>query len=227
MDAPLPDVAGAPDFGEAARRVLAHLRATLPMTFWSVTRVENGRQSYLYLDEDNGYGLRHGGSHPWQASFCIHMAAGSGPGRSPPTRRRSPLYAQAEVNRSVRIGAYAGAPVRETDGSFFGAICGLDREVRDRTTGPSGAGPVLALLGQLLTLQLALERSHESTRRLVEQVRAEADTDPLTQLPNRRGWQRWLRRRCRCWPARRPHVGRGRRPRPPQARERHLRPRGG
>ncbi len=191
MNAPLPDVAGAADFQEAAGRVLAYLREALPMTFWSVTRVENGRQTYLYLDEDNGYGLRQGGSYPWEGSFCIHMAA-----RRAPTialdAQAVPLYAQAAVNQAVPIGAYAGAPVRDVDGSLFGAVCGLDREARtdDRVLG--GAGPVLALLGQLLTLSLAVDRSRDTARHLLEEVRVEAETDALTSLTNRRGWDRRL-----------------------------------
>ena len=39
-----------------------HLTAQVPMGLWAVTRVENGRQSYLYLDA-NAYGLVEGGSH--------------------------------------------------------------------------------------------------------------------------------------------------------------------
>jgi diguanylate cyclase (GGDEF)-like protein len=193
VSAPLPDVAGATDFGEAARRVLDYLRATLPLTFWSVTRVENGRQTYLYLDEDNGYGLREGGSHPWEASFCIHMASGAAPAIAPDAQA-VPLYAQAGVNDSVTIGTYAGAPVREADGSLFGAICGLDREARTGDEALAAAGPVLALLGQLLTLALAVDRSREAARRLTEEARAEADTDVLTSLLNRRGWDRCVER---------------------------------
>ena len=192
MSTPLPDVAGAADFREAAGRVLAYLREALPLTFWSVTRVENGRQTYLYLDEDNGYGLSQGGSHPWEASFCIHMASGAAPAVALDAQA-VPLYAQAAVNGAVPIGAYAGAPVREVDGSLFGAICGLDREVRTDDRALGAAGQVLALLGQLLTLALALDRSRDTARRLVEEVRVEAETDALTSLTNRRGWDRCLR----------------------------------
>ena len=70
---------------QAARAVLTYLHLHLPMGFWSVTRVKNGRQSYLYLDE-NDYGLAAGGSHPWGSSFCIHMASGAGPDVAPDHR---------------------------------------------------------------------------------------------------------------------------------------------
>lgn len=45
------------NFDVAAGLVLAYLREEVPSAFWSATRVENGRQTYLYLDPDNGYGL--------------------------------------------------------------------------------------------------------------------------------------------------------------------------
>ena len=88
-------------FDHAARLVLDYLHQQMPLAFWSVTRVENGRQSYLYLDPDNGYGLRQGDSHPWQDSYCIHMAAGTAPTVARDAQAVS-LYAQAAVNHRHR-----------------------------------------------------------------------------------------------------------------------------
>ncbi|MCW2622459.1 MAG: hypothetical protein JWL64_2061, partial [Frankiales bacterium] len=103
--APLPVLSPSMTFDEAARRVLDYVRAELPMAFWSVTRVENGRQSYLYLDADNGYGLVQGASHPWEDSFCIHLAAGKAPAVAPDAQA-VPAYAAAGVNADIMIGAY-------------------------------------------------------------------------------------------------------------------------
>lgn len=85
------------EFDEAAQLVLTYLRGNVPLAFWSVTRVENGRQTYLYLDETNGYGLHAGGAHAWEDSFCIHMASGSAPAVAPDAQA-IPLYAAAGVN---------------------------------------------------------------------------------------------------------------------------------
>ena len=84
MSTSLPDVAGAADFGVAARRVLDYLHAELPLALWSITRVEGARQTHLFVDEDNPYGVRSGGVSVWEASFCIRMAAGT------PDRPRRP-----------------------------------------------------------------------------------------------------------------------------------------
>ncbi len=60
-------------FEQASGYVLDYLTTHAPMGFWAVTRVENGRQTYLMV-EDSAYGTARGGSHAWEASFCIHMA---------------------------------------------------------------------------------------------------------------------------------------------------------
>ncbi len=43
-------------FQQASRDILRYLRDHVPMAFWAVTRVENGRQTYLVV-EDQEYNL--------------------------------------------------------------------------------------------------------------------------------------------------------------------------
>ena len=177
------------EFDEAAELVLTYLRENVPLAFWSVTRVENGRQTYLYLDSENGYGLQPGGSHPWEDSFCIHMASGAAPTVAPDAQA-IPLYAAAGVNRAVAIGSYAGAPVTEPDGAVFGAICGIDPQVRTDDPALLAAAPLLQLFGQLLTMVLAANRARAASAQDLAAARSDAETDALTGLLNRRGWER-------------------------------------
>ena len=159
------------------------------MDFWSVTRVESGRQTYLYLGE-NAYGLERGGSHSWEDSFCVRMADGSAPPVAPDAQA-VPAYAAAGVNRDIRIGAYAGTRIEEPDGQLFGAICGLKRDRADEQV-LRRAEPLLALLGQLLTMVLHADRARDEAERLRLAVEVEADTDPLTGVHSRRAWVRLL-----------------------------------
>ncbi len=177
------------EFDEAARLVRGYLHEHVPLAFWAVTRVENGRQTYLFLAEDNSYGLPQGGSHLWQDSFCIHMASGAAPAHAADAQA-VPAYAAAAVNEAIDIGAYAGAPIREPDGSLFGAICGLDPQVRTDDLAFTSAAPLLQLLGQLLTMVLAANRQRDEADRAASTARTEADFDVLTGLLNRRGWER-------------------------------------
>jgi diguanylate cyclase (GGDEF)-like protein len=185
----VPTITPDPDFDKAARLVLDYLNANVPLALWSVTRVENGRQTFLYLDQDNGYAKPRGDSHPWQDSFCIHMAAGTGPNVATDAQA-VPVYASAGVNDIAQIGAYGGAVINEPDGQLFGAICGIDPHSQLNDAELAGAAPLLRFMGQMLTLVLAgdRERNREASR-LLEATLA-SETDALTGLHNRRAWDR-------------------------------------
>ncbi|MCW2777200.1 MAG: domain S-box-containing protein/diguanylate cyclase protein [Frankiales bacterium] len=176
-------------FEQAAHEALRYLRENVPMAFWSVTRVENGRQTYQYLD-DNDYGLVAGQSHPWEDSFCVHMAAGTAPPVAPDAQA-VPQYAAAGVNALAPIGAYAGSVIREADGRVFGAVCGLSPEASDDPR-LAAAAPVLQLLGQLLTMVLAVDRQRDEAAARLAAAEVAAETDVLTGLHNRRAWERLL-----------------------------------
>jgi diguanylate cyclase (GGDEF)-like protein len=177
-----------PKFTAASRQVLAYLTEHVPMGFWAVTRVENGRQTYLAV-QDDAYGMRAAASHDWEASFCVHMTAGTAPAVAPDAHA-VPLYARAAANSGIDIGAYAGAGIADVDGSLFGAICGLDPEVQPADL--ERAGPLLVLLSQLLTTALIADRQANSLTRMALQARLSADFDPLSGVYSRGAWGRLL-----------------------------------
>lgn len=187
--APLASAVSGANFEQAAELVLAFLREHVPMDFWSVTRVENDRQTYLYLG-DNGYALQRGGSHAWQDSFCVHMVDGRAPAVVADAQQ-VPLYAGAGVNALVEIGAYAGARIDDADGQLFGALCGLARRPGDEEALKS-AEPLLVLLGRLLTTVLRADRARDEAARRELDAEVRAHTDALTGLYNRRAWDRLL-----------------------------------
>jgi diguanylate cyclase (GGDEF)-like protein len=175
-------------FEHASRRILRYLAEQAPMGFWAVTRVENGRQTYLAV-EDGAYGLRVGGSHDWEQSFCIHMASGRAP-RVAPDAARVPAYRTAGVRDALEISAYAGAAIEDTDGSLFGAICGLDPDTQPDEL--RAVEPLLLLLSELLTVALAADRERRATRLHLLEARLAADSDALTGVHTRRAWDRLL-----------------------------------
>ena len=176
-------------FDEAAVSVLAYLREHVPLGFWSVTRVENGRQTYLYLDADNTYGLSQGGSHPWDDSVCRRMIAGDGPQIAPVVADVAP-YRDAPIVSRVEIGAYAGAPIIEPDGSLFGVICGLDRVPQPGALRANT--DLLSLLSSLLGVVLAADRARTEAERVASHALLLAETDAMTGLYNRRAWERLI-----------------------------------
>lgn len=188
---------GEPDplFEQASRHVLDHLRDHAPMSFWAVTRVENDRQTYLTVD-DAAYGKHPGGSHPWDASFCIHMTAGTAP-RIAPDAQAVPQYAAAGVNADLQIGGYAGAEIRDADGTLFGAICGLDPAVK----GPemTALEPLLLLLSRMLTIALVADRQRQASDLRLLEAQLAADIDALTGVYTRRAWDRFLTEEARAF----------------------------
>lgn len=172
-------------FAEASENVLAYLRAHHPMTVWTVTRVEDGQQRHLHLGP-NDYGLVTGSSVPWEDSYCVHMVSGEAPRVSPDTQL-VPAYRQAAVNDALQINAYAGVPIQEPDGSLFGVLCGLDRA---RRSDLAAVEPLLDLLRGLLSSVLAGERALEQASLVTTHALVDAETDAMTGLLNRRGWDR-------------------------------------
>jgi hypothetical protein len=153
---------------------------------WSVTRLENGQQTSLYLD-DIEYGLTEGGSAPWEGSFCVSMTAGLAP-RVAPDVSAVPLYRDAPVAQALPTGAYAGVPLLEPDGELFGTLCGISatargEEFRDQQR-------LFEVPASLLGIVLAADRGRDAALLAASVASELADTDPMTGLLNRRGWGR-------------------------------------
>ncbi len=180
------------DFDKAAHLVLTYLSSELPLALWSVTRVENDQQTFIYLNEDNDYGIAHGDHTPWQDSFCIHMAAGATPTVSA-IPSEVPEYARAAEINDMVVGTYAGAVIDEPNGQLFGTICGIDKSHQFDDEAVATAIPLLQFMGRVLTLVLAADRYREQVADGLTIATAAAETDALTGLMNRRAWDRIVR----------------------------------
>ena len=182
-------------FDRASRHVLDYLRAHAPMGLWAVTRVENGRQTYLTVD-DAAYGLQRGGWHSWDASFCVRMLHGDAPAIAPDAQA-VPAYAAAGVNDALPIGAFAGVRICDADGSLFGTICGLHPEPCSAEL--AALEPLLELLSRMLTLALVADRERRSADARAVQAQVAADVDVLTGVYTRRAWDRLVAEQTRAF----------------------------
>lgn len=180
----LPALSPSMSFDEAARAVVAHLRQVMPWGSWSVSRITDGQQIHIVVDAD-GLDLPEGTAVPLQQTICVRMLAGDGP-RIAPRLEDVPAYAAQPGAVDFGVGAYAGVPIHEQDGSTFGVLCGLSHDAEDPDAAANQG--LLELLAGLLGIVLAADRAREDAARTIAAARLEASTDILTGLPNRRAW---------------------------------------
>lgn len=187
---PVVDLPPGADFHDASAAVVDFLSAQLPMGAWIVTRTAG--EDWIMLEvRDDGYGITPGGVLRWSDSYCSRMVEGEGPYVAPDAPA-VPAYAAAEINQQLSIGAYVGVPVRREDGSLFGTLCGIDPMAGDETLAEHE--PMLRLLGQLLGMILEADLRTTELQRVAERRATEAETDALTGMLNRRGWDDRLAR---------------------------------
>jgi diguanylate cyclase len=182
----MPPLAGVSTFDEATRMVLDYLQAQVPMDFWTVSRVIDGRQVYLEVTA-NELDLAVGDGPSWEESLCHSMWERGGP-RVAPDVSQVPQYAGNQAARGLSVASYVGIPLLNEDHTLFGTVCGIDTSVR----GDSFADlePQLELLGQMLSVVRNLDAQAIWLARQLETAMQEAETDPLTGLRNRRAWLR-------------------------------------
>ena len=184
------------DFEAAGRGVLAFLHQRFGFGLWMVTRTE-GEDWIVLQSEDHGYGVTPGTVFPWADSFCAEMVKGNGP-RIAPDSDLIPAYAAAPIGRQISIKAYIGVPLLDADGELFGTLCAIDPSPQPEAIVKEQG--MVELLAALLStvLQAELKATHETRRS--ERLELNAETDSLTQLYNRRAWDRLLpmeEERCR------------------------------
>jgi diguanylate cyclase (GGDEF)-like protein len=190
------DAVTCPDFHAAASDVLSFLHERLDFRLWLVTRTE--QDDWIVLRAlDDGCGVQEGAVFRWADTLCARMVAGRGP-RAAPRVAAEPAYATAPLAQQLGIGAYIGVPLMRDDGSLFGTLCGLHPAPRAEPL--EGELPLLELLARLLSSLLQAELQAAQLAREAERARAEALSDSLTGLYNRRGWDQLIaaeESRCR------------------------------
>ncbi|MGB3788609.1 MAG: sensor domain-containing diguanylate cyclase [Phormidesmis sp.] len=184
------------DFESVSRAVLKFLHQRFELSLWMVTR-KDGNDWIVLQSEDHGYNVTPGIVFRWADSFCSEMVQGHGPCIAPQSDL-IPAYKAAAIGSQVEIKAYVGYPLRRRDGSLFGTLCGLDPHSQPASLVEEQA--LIQLLAKMLETLLDLELSAAENARHSERLQMESSTDVLTQLYNRRAWDRFLaaeEERCR------------------------------
>ena len=181
MSATPPGLDVADSFTTLSQQVVHYLRTHTPLSDWSVNRVAAGEQVHLHVE---GEGLLATGDRvDWDRSLCQLVVEYDAP-PVVPDLTSAPLFRDRPL---PGIRSYAGQPIVDTDGEMFGMLCGVGGEALPPDD-PGVDADLVALLGRLLGAQLSLARRLETGDLKRRQAEALAQTDSVTGLVNRRGW---------------------------------------
>lgn len=187
------------DVAQAATAVMEDLRRAVGFRSWAMTRVTG--QTYVVAATAPGFPAEPGEQFGWAGTLCRRVLEGSAP-RVVPDVGAVPAYRDLPLVRRWRIGAYLSSPLTVDGATLYGTLCAVDPDPQPaRVTASAG---LVDRQARLLATLLAAELRVDETRRRVERAEAEALTDPLTGLVNRRGWELLLGReeqRCRRYGA--------------------------
>jgi diguanylate cyclase len=176
-------------FRDAAASMLDGLPARTGLGTWMLLRLcADGRSSVLAV-RDRAYGIEVGQELADDELPVRALVDGRGP-RVARVAAEVPAYAGASPGGGVPVGALAGVPVLAPDGSVFGCLCGLDPAAGRAEL--AAELPTIELLGRLLAVLLVQELERQELQRRFELAEADALTDPLTGVGNRRAWDRLL-----------------------------------
>ncbi|WP_197490441.1 sensor domain-containing diguanylate cyclase [Halothiobacillus diazotrophicus] len=184
----IPDLSAlivAEGFESASRAILNYLHQEFGFKLWMTTRTE-GDDWIVLQAENHGYDLHEGRVYPWSETLCARMLYDEGP-RAAPSVKDVAVYAEAPLCQSLPIGAYVGVPMMRGDGSFLGTLCAMDPDPQDVDV--ARLVPLMELLARLLGIVLDNELKAVAQQRLLERTLEAAQTDDLTGLLNRRGWE--------------------------------------
>jgi len=184
------------DLATAAQQTLALLHQRLGFQLWMVTRTE-GNDWIVLVTEDHGYGVEPGQVFTWCDSFCSRMVRGQGPNIAPNSRTVA-TYLEAPIGQQVEIQAYIGIPLLRADGHLFGTLCAIDPSPQPESL--SDELPFLQLQARFLSTLIERDLQAQTMARHLEHAQLQAQTDSMTGLYNRRGWDRLVaieEERCR------------------------------
>lgn len=185
----VPDLPTTPrSFHGSAATVLDFLATRVPFGLWMVTRTE-GEDWIVLSSVDRDYGISEGAVFSWSGSFWSGVKTEVGP-RDSSKSDNMPTHLEASQGQLLPIESYMGVPIRRDDGSAFGMLCAVNPHAQSHEI--VRYEPMVEILANLLGTILAIELRTDAERRRAERAEADSMIDELTQLGNRRAWERTI-----------------------------------
>lgn len=174
-----------PTFRDASDSALAFLQKKYPMGLWMVTRTV-GNDWIVLRARDRRYDVADGDLFVWSDSFCSRMVQGHAPHIAPDSNA-IPAYVEAPIGKQIPISSYIGFPL-EADGELFGTLCAIDSVTKPEDL--TEAEELIGLLARMLSTILEADMRTNRLSAMAQRLADVADRDVLTNLLNRRGWDR-------------------------------------
>ncbi|NNN20081.1 MAG: sensor domain-containing diguanylate cyclase [Acidimicrobiaceae bacterium] len=175
------------DFSSASKAAVAFLRAVTSFELCAVTRIEENELILLSVN-DSPYGLKPGDTITLERGLCSGVVNGECPKFIADTGSRHGSGALERLGSIPDIGAHIGVPLILANHTVFGTICAINRDPMPDLT--SLEITAIELTARMLSTVLSLELQSLDQRRRYERAKRESESDELTGLLNRRGWDR-------------------------------------
>ncbi|MFN3329637.1 MAG: GGDEF domain-containing protein, partial [Pyrinomonadaceae bacterium] len=174
------------NFDEAVKAVLDFLKQRTGFNLWVFSRKVDSNLIVIESNDNSGL-IKSGDTFPWADSICARMVAGEGPCFAP-ILSEVKAYSEIPLVKQMNIQAYVGVPIfLEQDQKLLGTLCGIDFENKSEIIGKEI--PIIEIMASLLGAIFMQEQKIIEQSRAIESLRKEAETDQLTGLLNRRGWE--------------------------------------
>ncbi|HWH31756.1 MAG TPA: sensor domain-containing diguanylate cyclase [Egibacteraceae bacterium] len=173
------------DLIRSVQPALAFLQSHVGYDCWTVARKVDD-EYIVVAARDRAYGIAGGEVLRWSDTLCARMALGLGP-RVAPALAVVPAYTRAPFARHTPVGAYLGVPLHGPDGDLIGSLAALHP-----TEMPNGVRehlPMVEAMAKTIAGSLAAHVVLAERGRVAERAMADASTDPLTGVGNRRAWE--------------------------------------
>lgn len=178
------------DFSTASKAAVSYLRRLTGFELCAVTRIDGNEFLFLSVNE-SAYGIKPGDSLSLDRTLCARVLDGECPKFVSSTSACIDSEALSHIGAGLGVEAHIGVPLVLADNNVFGTICAINPDPMPDLA-PLQVGAI-ELTARMLSTILSLELQSLDQRRSYERAKMESESDELTGLLNRRGWDRALR----------------------------------
>ncbi|MDA8080138.1 MAG: sensor domain-containing diguanylate cyclase [Actinomycetota bacterium] len=177
------------DFSAASRAAVIFLRNLTSYELCAVMRID-GTESLFLSVNDSDYKIKSGDRLSFDRTMCSKVLSGEYPRYLANASSCLSANDLKAIGLTRKVGAHIGVPLVLADRSLFGTICAINPDPMPELSALQKS--TIELVARMLSTILSLELQSLDQRRSYERAKMESESDELTGLLNRRGWDRSL-----------------------------------